>query len=68
MNIAIVLGLALIALTIWDLLKEETDTILVLDWWGWFDVSKASHPIAYWLIIAFQFGLGVYFLYQGFSA
>lgn len=63
MNFLTLMGVALLGITYWDYRKEETDTIFILDWWVWFDVSRASFPLLYWLIIVAQIvgGFGLVF-------
>ncbi|RZF83010.1 MULTISPECIES: hypothetical protein [Pseudoalteromonas] len=65
MYFLVFLGLVVLAITYWDYRKEETDTVLLLDWWVWFDVSKARFPVLYWLIITLQSAGGLALVLYG---
>ncbi len=67
MNFLTLLGVVLLAITYWDYRKEETDTVFILDWWAWFDVSRASFPLLYWLIILAQIVGGITLIFYGFK-
>jgi len=66
MNIYFVLAGLILALTYWDYQKDESDTIFLLDWWVWFDVSRAKYPALYWACIAAQLFAAIGLLICGF--
>ena len=66
-NLFVFIGVLILALTLWELKREETDTIIILDWVWWFDVSRANLPLIYWIIIIFQFVMGVGLIAKGFG-
>jgi hypothetical protein len=49
----------LLLLTLWQVRQGETDTIMLFDWWVWFDIDREKCPVIYWCIIGAQAGLGV---------
>jgi hypothetical protein len=66
--LTIVMGLVLLALTWWELQREETDTVWVLGWGPWFDVSRQSSPMWFWIIISAQAVSGVAMVIEGVRA
>jgi len=66
--LTIVMGLGLLALTWWELQREETDTVWILDWGPWFDVSRQSSPTWFWIIIAAQTVSGMVMVVEGIRA
>ena len=66
MNIFFILAAILLALTYWDYRKDESDTIFLLDWWIWFDVSRGNSPILYWFCLASQLMAAIGLLICGF--
>ena len=67
MNFLVLLGIALLLLTYWEYRRDETDTVLIFEWWAWFDVSRASFPLFYWTILTVQAVAGVVLIIQGLS-
>jgi hypothetical protein len=65
MHIEIVFGLALLLLTFWEFRRGETDTLILFDWWLWFDIDRESHPLIYWCIIGAQTAIGIGMVIQG---
>jgi len=65
LNFLIIAGIVLLVLTYWDYQKDETDTIFILEWWIWFDVSRESLPLLYWAILLIQFCAGIVLIFQG---
>ena len=61
----IVLGLITLAMTWWELQRDETDTLWILGGWLDFDVTRAAMPVVYWSIIAAQGVCGVASIVQG---
>ena len=61
----IVLGLIALAVTWWELQRDETDTICILDGWLDIDVTRAAMPVVYWSIIVAQAVGGVALIVQG---
>jgi hypothetical protein len=64
----IIVGIALLLLTFYDLCVGETGTLWLLGWiddWLWFDVSRWHNPILYWMVIGFQATCGVAALVMG---
>ncbi len=59
MDFLILFGVILLAITYWDSQREETDTVLLLEWWAWFDVSKEEHPTLFKTIIYIQTIIGI---------
>ena len=68
MNIYFILAVIILVLTYWDYQKDETDTIFLLDWWIWFDVSRGNHPMLYWACIAAQIFAAIGLIICGFRA
>jgi hypothetical protein len=54
MYIYFILAAVLLVITYWDYRRAETDTVFLLEWWAWFDVSRSSWPTLYWLCISVQ--------------
>ena len=68
MNMYFILAAIILALTYWDYQKDEADTIFLLDWWIWFDVSRENHPTLYWACIAAQIFAAIGLIICGFRA
>jgi hypothetical protein len=66
MNIYFILAGILLALTYWDYKKDETDTIFLLDWWIWFDISRENAPVIYWACMAAQIFTAIGLIICGF--
>lgn len=66
MNIYFILAAIILALTYWDYKKEESDTIFLLDWWVWFDVSRENSPLLYWACIGAQLVAAIGLIIFGF--
>ncbi|MFK8013628.1 MAG: hypothetical protein AB8B80_16435 [Marinicellaceae bacterium] len=47
-------GKLLFTITYWDYQKDETNTIFLLDWWIWFDVTRENHLVLFWACKAAQ--------------
>ena len=54
MNFYFIMAAILLGITYWDYRRDETDTIFLLDWWAWFDISRGSWPVLYWLCLTAQ--------------
>ena len=67
MNFFVVLGIVLLLVTFWEFRRGESDTIFLLDWWLWFDVSQSKTPLLYWLAIAAQAIAGIVLIVKGLS-
>ena len=65
MNFSTFLGVVLLGITYWEYSKDETDTAFIFEWWAWFDVSRSSTPLLYWLIIIAQIIGGVFLIFCG---
>ena len=61
----IVFGLILLAIVWWELQRDETDTICILDGWLDVDVTRAAMPVVYWIIIVAKAVGGVALIVQG---
>ena len=59
------IGILILAATVWDLSRDETDTVFVLDIFPWFDISRKSFPVIYWIIIITQAGIGLTMVFNG---
>lgn len=66
MNMYFILAAIILAFTYWDYQKEESDTIFLLDWWIWFDVSRENNPAIYWACIAAQIFAAIGLIICGF--
>jgi hypothetical protein len=66
MHIEMVLGIALLLYTLWQVRQGETDTIFLFDWWLWFDISREKNPIIFWCCIFAQTSAGVGLVIHGF--
>ena len=67
MNFFVVLGIVLLLVTFWEFRRGESDTIFLLDWWLWFDVSQAKTPVLYWMALAAQAIAGIVLIVKGLS-
>lgn len=54
----VVFGMVLIAFTIWDIRREESDILFWMDslWWN---VNKTENPLLYRIAVVGQFSLGL---------
>ena len=59
----IVVGVLILLVTLYQLLREEADTMWLWDWW--IDVSRWEHPLIYWALILIQGTLGVLSIWWG---
>lgn len=48
------LAAVLLFITYRDYVNDETDTIFLIDWWLWFDVTRHDTPLLYWACIGAQ--------------
>lgn len=62
------LAAVLLYITYRDLCHAESDTIFLLDWWIWFDVSRDSYPLLYWACIGAQLIAVIGLLVFGFKS
>ena len=58
----------LLFITYRDYVNDETDTIFLLDWWLWFDVSRYETPLIYWACIGAQLIAVFVFIICGFKS
>lgn len=54
----IAFGILMIAFTIWDIRREETDALFWMDCW-WWHVNKTENPWIYHIAIVAQFSVAV---------
>ncbi|BFM09417.1 hypothetical protein [Halioxenophilus aromaticivorans] len=66
--IYIFLALVLFFITYLDYRRAETDTICLLDWWSWLDVSRASMPTLFWVCLMAQLAMAIFLLAIGLKA
>ncbi len=62
------LAAVLLAITYRDYSNHETDTIFLLDWWLWFDVSREGTPMLFWACIGAQLVAVLGFIVCGFNS
>lgn len=67
MNTMVLIGIGVLFLTAWDFFRDETDTLLIFDRWPWFDISRQSSPLTFWVIIIIQIGIGLSLIFKGLS-
>jgi len=65
MNTMVLIGIGVLLLTAWDFFRDETNTILIFDRWSWFDISRQSSPLTFWVIIIIQIGIGLSLIFKG---
>jgi hypothetical protein len=69
-DLCVILGIVLLVLTCWDYWRAESDATILFDllfdwWWGWFDVSRDSFPLFYWMCLITQAVAGVALIIYG---
>lgn len=58
-------GLALIALTFWNISKEEASPFFIHEFLWFLDFKRKNFPLIFWAIIIFQFTLGLSMVVAG---
>ncbi|ARU06086.1 hypothetical protein CCO03_16690 [Comamonas serinivorans] len=53
------IGLALMAFTVWDWQREETDASIFSHWLSWLHISREDSPQLYGLALVLQLLLGL---------
>ena len=60
----IVCGMILIALTVWDIRREESDILFWMDWL-WWSVNKTENPLLYRIAVVAQFSVALIMIAVG---
>ena len=58
-------GIAILALTFWEILKGDTDLYFISEYFSFLDFDRDKQPVVYWIMIVAQALTGLGMLGEG---
>jgi hypothetical protein len=61
----IILGIAIIIFTLWDISRKEADTGILTEFLLFFNVKHKHSPVIFWTLVIAQLLAGLFFIVEG---